>query len=53
MLCKALSIPKNSHMSRLVFSDASRVLTRISSTKDESSSSGMLSISIYLLVIQP
>ena len=46
MLCKDLSIPKNSHMSRLVFCDASRVLTEISSTKDESSSRGIFSISI-------
>ena len=33
-------------MSSLVFCDASRVLTGISSTKDESSSRGILSISI-------
>ena len=41
-----VSIPKNSRISRSVFWDAPRVLTWISSTKDESSSSGMLSISI-------
>ena len=44
MLCKALSIPRNSRMSRSVFCDASHVLRWISSTKDESSSSGILSI---------
>ena len=45
MLCKALSIPRNSRISSLVFCDAPRVLTSMSSTKDESCSSGMLSIS--------
>ena len=45
MLCRALSIPKNSRMFMSVFSDASRVLTWISSTKPESSSGGILSIS--------
>ena len=44
MLCKALSIQRNSWISRSVFCNASCVLTRISSTKDESSSRGMLSI---------
>ena len=45
MLCKALSILRNSHISRSVFCDTSRVLASISSTKYESSSSGILSIS--------
>ena len=44
MLCMALLIPKHSRISRSVFFDACCVLTWISSTKDESSSSGMLSI---------
>ena len=44
MLCRALSIPTNSRMSMSVFCDTSRVLTRTSSAKDESSFSGMLSI---------
>ena len=42
---KALIIPRNCRISRSVFCDASHVLARISSTKNESSSSGMLSIS--------
>ena len=46
MLCKGLSIHKISCMSRSVFCDASRVLTQISSTKDQSSSWGILAISI-------
>ena len=46
MFCKALLIPKNSRMSRSLFCDASRILTLISSTKDERSSRGILSISI-------
>ena len=46
MLYQALLIPKNSRMSRSVFCDASRVSTLISSTKDERSSRGILSISI-------
>ena len=45
ILCKALSIPKNSRISRSVFCDAARILTWIPSIKDESSSSGILSIS--------
>ena len=44
MLCKVLSIPMNSRISRLVFCDASRVLMWISSTKGESSFRGMLFI---------
>ena len=48
MPCRALSVPKNSGISRLVVCDASRVLAWISSTKDESSSSGILSISKYV-----
>ena len=46
MFCKASLIPKNSRMSRSLFCDASRILTSISSTKDERSSRGILSISI-------
>ena len=45
MFCRALSIAKNSHISKLVFCDASRVITRISSAKGESSFRGILSIS--------
>ena len=44
MFCTAVSILSNCCISRSVFCDASRVLTWISSTKDESSSGGMLSI---------
>ena len=45
-LCKALSNPKNSRIStRSIFCDASRVLTLITSTKDESSPSGIFYIS--------
>ena len=44
-LCKALSNPKNSRISRSIFCDASRVLTWITSTKDESSPSGIFYIS--------
>ena len=48
MLCRALLIPKNSHISRSVFCDASRVSTWISPAKDESSSGGILSISMSI-----
>ena len=44
MLCKALSITRNLRMSRSVFCDASRVLAWMSSTKDKSSPSDILSI---------
>ena len=42
MGCKALLVSKNSHIPRSAFCDASRVLTWISSTKDETSISGTL-----------
>ena len=45
MLCKALSISTKFCISRLVFCYASHVLAWISSTKDKSCSSGILSIS--------
>ena len=45
MPCRALLILKSSRMLRSVFCDASRVLTLTSSTKDESSARGILSIS--------
>ena len=45
MLCRVLSIPKKSRISRSVFCDASRVLAWISSTKDKNFSSGIFSIS--------
>ena len=45
MLCKALSIRRNSRMSRSVFFDVFHVLMRISEAKDESSFSCILSIS--------
>ena len=45
MLCKALSIPRNSCILRSVFYDASPVLTWMSSAKDKSSFRGICSIS--------
>ena len=48
MLSKALSIPRNSRMSRLAFCDTSRVLTRTSSSKDGGSFSGIPSICEYV-----
>ena len=46
MVCKSVSIHKSPLISRSVFCDAPRVLAGISSTKDESSISGILSISV-------
>ena len=48
MVHKALSIPKNSRISRLVFCDASLVLTLISSGKDEISiiATNLISMSV-------
>ena len=44
MLCKTLSMPRNSRISRLVCCDASRVLRSISLANGKSFFSGMLSI---------
>ena len=44
MLCKALSMPRNSPISRVLCCDATRALIRRSSTKDESFFGSMLSI---------
>ena len=46
MVCKTLSVPKNSCISRSGFCDASRLFTWTSFAKDESSISSILSISL-------
>ena len=46
MVCKTLLIPKDFCISKSVVCDASLVLTWISSAKNESSLSGILSISV-------